>query len=91
MPQLTDRTKLPQIVDPAIRNSMDLKHLYQVNINFTSNQWYQINTSISMLDHVLLNITVLGCCCGSAVCAIGAELSTVDNGYFTFPCAPCPC
>ncbi|GFQ02737.1 probable receptor-like protein kinase at1g80640 [Phtheirospermum japonicum] len=30
MPQLTDRTKLPNIVDPVIRNSMDLKHLYQV-------------------------------------------------------------
>ncbi|KAI3470248.1 hypothetical protein Pfo_026911 [Paulownia fortunei] len=30
MPQLTDRTKLPYIVDPVIRNSMDLKHLYQV-------------------------------------------------------------
>ncbi|CAI9113912.1 OLC1v1014617C2 [Oldenlandia corymbosa var. corymbosa] len=30
MPQLTDRTKLPGIVDPVIRNTMDLKHLYQV-------------------------------------------------------------
>ncbi|KAL0359318.1 UNVERIFIED_CONTAM: putative receptor-like protein kinase [Sesamum angustifolium] len=30
MPQLTDRTKLPNIVDPVIRNSVDLKHLYQV-------------------------------------------------------------
>lgn len=30
MPQLTDRTKLPNIVDPAIRDTMDLKHLYQV-------------------------------------------------------------
>lgn len=30
MPQLTDRAKLPNIVDPVIRNSMDLKHLYQV-------------------------------------------------------------
>ncbi|KAK6161600.1 hypothetical protein DH2020_004981 [Rehmannia glutinosa] len=30
MPQLTDRTKLPNIVDPVISNSMDLKHLYQV-------------------------------------------------------------
>lgn len=30
MPQLTDRSKLPKIVDPAIRNKMDLKHLYQV-------------------------------------------------------------
>ncbi|KAL0429749.1 UNVERIFIED_CONTAM: putative receptor-like protein kinase [Sesamum radiatum] len=29
-PQLTDRSKLPNIVDPAIRNTMDLKHLYQV-------------------------------------------------------------
>ncbi|XP_023910657.2 probable receptor-like protein kinase At1g80640 [Quercus suber] len=30
MPQLTDRSKLPKIVDPVIRNMMDLKHLYQV-------------------------------------------------------------
>ncbi|XP_043702616.1 probable receptor-like protein kinase At1g80640 isoform X2 [Telopea speciosissima] len=30
MPQLTDRSKLPNIVDPVIRNTMDLKHLYQV-------------------------------------------------------------
>ncbi|KAG8388246.1 hypothetical protein BUALT_Bualt02G0105800 [Buddleja alternifolia] len=29
-PQLTDRSKLPKIIDPAIRNTMDLKHLYQV-------------------------------------------------------------
>lgn len=30
MPQLTDRSKVPDIVDPAIKNAMDLKHLYQV-------------------------------------------------------------
>lgn len=30
MPQLTDRTKLPNIVDPVIKDKMDLKHLYQV-------------------------------------------------------------
>ncbi|CAL9203501.1 probable receptor-like protein kinase At1g80640 isoform X2 [Musa acuminata AAA Group] len=30
MPQLTDRSRLPNIVDPVIRNKMDLKHLYQV-------------------------------------------------------------
>ncbi|KAK2659574.1 hypothetical protein Ddye_006107 [Dipteronia dyeriana] len=30
MPQLTDRSKLPSIVDPVIKNTMDLKHLYQV-------------------------------------------------------------
>lgn len=30
MPQLTDRSKLPNILDPVIRSSMDLKHLYQV-------------------------------------------------------------
>ncbi|CAI9759696.1 unnamed protein product [Fraxinus pennsylvanica] len=30
MPQLTDRSKLPNIVDPVIINTMDLKHLYQV-------------------------------------------------------------
>ncbi|VFQ67129.1 unnamed protein product [Cuscuta campestris] len=30
MPQLTDRSKLPNIVDPIIKNTMDVKHLYQV-------------------------------------------------------------
>lgn len=30
MPQLTDRSKLPNIVDPVIKNTMDLKHLFQV-------------------------------------------------------------
>ncbi|XP_047337669.1 probable receptor-like protein kinase At1g80640 [Impatiens glandulifera] len=30
MPQLTDRIKLPVIVDPVIRDTMDLKHLFQV-------------------------------------------------------------
>ena len=30
MPQLIDRTKLPNIVDPVIKDTMDLKHLYQV-------------------------------------------------------------
>ncbi|XP_044485194.1 probable receptor-like protein kinase At1g80640 [Mangifera indica] len=30
IPQLTDRSKLPSLVDPVIRDTMDLKHLYQV-------------------------------------------------------------
>ncbi|XP_021661651.1 probable receptor-like protein kinase At1g80640 isoform X2 [Hevea brasiliensis] len=30
MPQLTDRSKLPNIVDPVIKDTMDLRHLYQV-------------------------------------------------------------
>lgn len=30
MPQLIDRAKLPTIIDSVIRNTMDLKHLYQV-------------------------------------------------------------
>ncbi|KAA0064902.1 putative receptor-like protein kinase [Cucumis melo var. makuwa] len=30
MPQLTDRSKLPDIVDPVIRHTMDPKHLFQV-------------------------------------------------------------
>ncbi|XP_068647891.1 probable receptor-like protein kinase At1g80640 [Aristolochia californica] len=30
MPQLTDRSKLPNIVDPVIKDTMNLKHLYQV-------------------------------------------------------------
>lgn len=30
MPQLTDRSKLPNIIDPVIKDTMDPKHLYQV-------------------------------------------------------------
>ncbi|XP_023536800.1 probable receptor-like protein kinase At1g80640 [Cucurbita pepo subsp. pepo] len=30
MPHLTDRSKLPDIVDPVIKNTMDPKHLFQV-------------------------------------------------------------
>jgi hypothetical protein len=30
IPQISDRTKLPNIIDPVIRNTMDLRHLYQV-------------------------------------------------------------
>ncbi|XP_071697437.1 probable receptor-like protein kinase At1g80640 [Rutidosis leptorrhynchoides] len=30
LPQLTDRSKLPNVIDPVIRDTMDLKHLYQV-------------------------------------------------------------
>ncbi|XP_057858865.2 probable receptor-like protein kinase At1g80640 [Cryptomeria japonica] len=30
MPQLRDRNKLPSIVDPVIKDTMNLKHLYQV-------------------------------------------------------------
>lgn len=32
MPYLTDRTKLPNVIDPAIKDTMDLKHLYQVRL-----------------------------------------------------------
>ncbi|CAB79918.1 serine/threonine protein kinase like protein [Arabidopsis thaliana] len=34
MPQLTDRSKLPKIVDPVIKDTMDHKHLYQVCVIF---------------------------------------------------------
>ncbi|GLT85272.1 hypothetical protein SLE2022_034660 [Rubroshorea leprosula] len=30
MPKLTDRSLLPEILDPVIKNTMDLKHLFQV-------------------------------------------------------------
>ncbi|KAI4331183.1 hypothetical protein MLD38_029393 [Melastoma candidum] len=30
MPRLTDRTKLPNILDPIIKDTVDMKHLYQV-------------------------------------------------------------
>lgn len=40
MPQLTDRSKLPNIVDPVIENTMDQKHLYQVCRMKTLIFWY---------------------------------------------------
>jgi serine/threonine protein kinase len=39
MPQLTDRSKLPNIVDAVIKDTMDLKHLYQV--------WFRDRTGLS--------------------------------------------
>ncbi|XP_031372212.1 probable receptor-like protein kinase At1g80640 isoform X2 [Punica granatum] len=30
LPQLTDRSKLPNILDPSIKDKIDIKHLYQV-------------------------------------------------------------
>ncbi|KAI3766193.1 hypothetical protein L2E82_16245 [Cichorium intybus] len=47
IPQLTDRSKLPNVVDPVIRDTMDLKHLYQVaavavlclNLDGSPNGW----------------------------------------------------
>ncbi|KAK9037030.1 hypothetical protein V6N11_021952 [Hibiscus sabdariffa] len=32
MPKLIDRSQLPNIVDPVIKDTMDLKHLYQVAV-----------------------------------------------------------
>lgn len=40
MPQLTDRSKLPNIVDPVIRDTMDPKHLYQVLLWSPANVLY---------------------------------------------------
>lgn len=45
MPQLTDRSKLPNIVDPVIRDTMDLKQLYQVHISELQLLVYYINYS----------------------------------------------
>ena len=42
MPQLTDRLKLPNIVDPSIVNTMDLKHLYQVKLLLRVNQYLKL-------------------------------------------------
>lgn len=56
MPQLTDRSKLPNIVDPVIRYTMDLKHLYQVcKYNFFR-AWHAIkkNDGLNALNSNLL-------------------------------------
>lgn len=45
MPQLTDRSKLPNIVDAVIRDTMDLKHLYQVHSAELQLLVYYINYS----------------------------------------------
>lgn len=44
MPQLTDRSKLPNIVDTVIKDIMDLKHLYQVCE--LENQTAHFNTNV---------------------------------------------
>lgn len=46
MPQLTDRSKLPNIVDPVIKDAMDLKHLYQVlNTKHRTSENHCVNVS----------------------------------------------
>ena len=44
MPQLTDRSKLSNIVDKVIKDTMDLKHLYQVCE--LKNQTAHFNTNV---------------------------------------------
>ncbi|KAE9445400.1 hypothetical protein C3L33_22703, partial [Rhododendron williamsianum] len=52
MPQITDRSKLPSIVDPVVRNTMDLKHLYQVGETITLAYFW--NTFFSFLFSSIL-------------------------------------
>lgn len=92
MPQLTDRSKLPHIVDPMIKDTMDLKHLYQV--------WYSAMIPLFVLNvqNILFFVRVdkleydhTGCCCSCVVCATRTQLPPADNRCFAFSCASCSC
>lgn len=51
MPQLTDRSKLPSILDPVIRDTMDLKHLYQVRwVEALLSQVFLLNDKCNILS-----------------------------------------
>lgn len=69
MPQLTDRSKLPNIVDPVIRDTMDPKHLYQVLLWSPANVLYfRYNYLSSYFD-----------CCSVLLCRLQQWLSYVCN------------
>lgn len=81
IPQLSDRSKLPKIVDPAIRDTMDLKHLYQV-----CSLLYSCSISCCFFQAILSCSWIqTGCCCSCVMCTVRTELSTVSYRCSTFP------
>lgn len=92
MPQLTDRSKLPDIVDPVIRNTMDPKHLFQVHKYFP----FLLDLFLPplQLEGLLCNFILsngAGCCCRCTVCATGTELSSPNNRCFALSYSSCSC
>ncbi|KAE8687471.1 hypothetical protein F3Y22_tig00111014pilonHSYRG00018 [Hibiscus syriacus] len=84
MPQLTDRSKLPNIVDPVIRDTMDLKHLYQVgNVLVT---WTDIAYSVRQLD-----LAKWDCNMQVAAVAVLCVQSSVDNRCSALTHPSCSC
>lgn len=86
MPLLTDRSKLPNIVDPVIKDTMDLKHLYQVS--------FLIQTFLGVLGFYrdfqftgFLNL--VGCCSSCAMRATRAELPSANHRCSSLACSSC--
>jgi hypothetical protein len=82
MPQLTDRSKLPNIIDPMIKNTMDLKHLYQVSIFQVVTMFhvvFSLSVSLSLFFTDPAGAFLLGCCSGRALRAARAELQATDH------------
>lgn len=80
MPQLTDRSKLPNIIDPMIKNTMDLKHLYQVSIFQVVTMFHVVfSLSVSLFFTDPAGAFLLGCCSGRALRAARAELQATDH------------
>jgi hypothetical protein len=52
MPQLTERSKLPNTVDSVIKDTMNLKHLYQVCHPGIHSQWVCVLYSEQLKSHL---------------------------------------
>lgn len=89
MPQLTDRSKLPKLMDPVIRDKMDLKHLYQVIISEAQLLEYLYSKILLHLQIWVSYLEWTGCCCGSAMYTTWTKLQAIDNGRSTFAHSPC--
>jgi hypothetical protein len=61
MPQLTDMSKLSSIIDPMVKNTMSLKHLYQVSI-FKSLKYSMLHIEREMCSWTIsINALVMRC------------------------------
>jgi hypothetical protein len=85
MPQLTDRSKLPNIIDPVIKDTMDPKHLYQVLI---PNKLLTFSNSDTFIfqQFMLIFHACAGCGSSCSMRATRTELQTADNR-----CSPLSC
>ena len=86
MPQLTDRSKLPNIIDPVIKDTMDPKHLYQVLI---PNKLLTFSNSDTFIfqQFMLMFHACAGCSSSCSMCAARTELQTADNRRSPLPCS----